>query len=431
MNSKAVYINKILLGGRNMKKKLLAITLCLAMTVSAMAGCGSKQDAAPADTGSQSTDASAQSGGEKDAAPASSDSAAPADASGSGGGDLEGAHVLLLKAAGTFTTKIYEGYSDYMESHGYKTAEKSPTETTVAAQVQIIDELITQKVASITIATNGDAGYDEVFKKAKEAGVIINSVDSACNPEFRTIHVNQASSEALGAYQVRAAVLQALGVDYPGDNMEKAVDDALAAYTGDELRIGVLSASIDTPVQNGWIADMEKELQRPCYQGKVSHDLDKKYGNDDLTASTTQAQAFMSENKVDVIIAPTTVGLAAQGQVLKQAGSDMKVTGLGVPSEMQAFMPLSSDENAFDYVCPYMMLWDLGHLGALSAAATLAVMNDGYDGKEGSTFTMDAWGDYPETTFTAIPASDGGTEVIMDDPYVFYKDNMADWINKM
>ena len=187
-----------------MKKKLLAITLCLAMTVSAMAGCGSKQDAAPADTGSQSTDASAQSGGEKDAAPASSDSAAPADASGSGGGDLEGAHVLLLKAAGTFTTKIYEGYSDYMESHGYKTAEKSPTETTVAAQVQIIDELITQKVASITIATNGDAGYDEVFKKAKEAGVIINSVDSACNPEFRTIHVNQASSEALGAYQVRA-----------------------------------------------------------------------------------------------------------------------------------------------------------------------------------------------------------------------------------
>ena len=78
-----------------------------------------------------------------------------------------------------------------------------------------------------------------------------------------------------------------------------------------------------------------------------------------------------------------------------------------------------------------MMLWDLGHLGALSAAATLAVMNDGYDGKEGSTFTMDAWGDYPETTFTAIPASDGGTEVIMDDPYVFYKDNMADWINKM
>ena len=57
-----------------MKKKLLASLWCLAMTVSAMAGCGSKQDAAPADTGSQSTDASAQSG-EKDAAPASSDSA--------------------------------------------------------------------------------------------------------------------------------------------------------------------------------------------------------------------------------------------------------------------------------------------------------------------------------------------------------------------
>ena len=48
-----------------MKKKLLAITLCLAMTVSAMAGCGSKQDTAPADTGSQNADASAQSGARK------------------------------------------------------------------------------------------------------------------------------------------------------------------------------------------------------------------------------------------------------------------------------------------------------------------------------------------------------------------------------
>lgn len=36
-------------------------------------------------------------------------------------------------------------------------------------------------------------------------------------------------------------------MEFRGDNMEKAVDDALASYTGDELRIGVLSASIDTP----------------------------------------------------------------------------------------------------------------------------------------------------------------------------------------
>ena len=62
---------------------------------------------------------------------------------------------------------MYEGFEEYLSGKGQKTVYKSPAETTVAAQVQMLDELITQKVASITISTNGDAGYDEVFKKAK------------------------------------------------------------------------------------------------------------------------------------------------------------------------------------------------------------------------------------------------------------------------
>ena len=68
---------------------------------------------------------------------------------------------------------MYEGFSEYLEAKGEKTAYKSPAETTVAAQVQMLDELITQNVASITISTNGDAGYDEVFKKAQEKGIPI------------------------------------------------------------------------------------------------------------------------------------------------------------------------------------------------------------------------------------------------------------------
>ena len=140
--------------------------------------------------------------------------------------------------------------------------------------------------------------------------------------------------------------------------MEEVVAEQLGSYSGDEIVLGVLSAGIDTPVQNSWIAAMETELAKDMYKGKVSPNLDKKYGNDDPVESTTQANAFVAEAKVDCIISPTTVGIAAAGQVLKQANSEIKLTGLGLPSEMQSFMPNAAEDDAFASVCPYMMLWD-------------------------------------------------------------------------
>ena len=233
--------------------------------------------------------------------------------------------------------------------------------------------------------------------------------------------------------QVRAAVMIACGKDFdPADgDMTKGVEEALAGYTGDPINIGVLSAGIDTPVQNGWIAEMEKELAKDIYAGKVNPELDKKYGDDEATKSTQQAQAFLSENKVDVIISPTTVGIAAAAEVMKSAGSDIKVTGLGLPSEMKPYMPTSDSDNALDFVCPYMMLWDVSHLGASTAAIQMAVQNDGYTGAAGEEVKMDAWGEYTGETFKTEEDPAGGTSVLTGIPYTFYKGNMAEWADKL
>lgn len=361
--------------------------------------------------------------------------AAPAAVSAAGDtSDVSGSHVFMFKSVGNaFGVIMYEGFSSYMEQVGENCTEKSPAETTVAAQVQLIDEAITQGCKSISISTNGDTGFDEVFGKAQEEGVPIVSVDSSASADYRVTHNNQASTEDIGAMQVRAAVLQVLGVAYDLEDatMEKTVEAALADYDGDEIRLGVLSAGIDTPVQNGWIAVMEKELQKDIYKGKVSPELNKKYGDDEATKSTTQAQAFLAENNVDAIISPTTVGIAAAGEVLTQAKSDIKLTGLGLPSEMKNYMPATADDDEFSFVCPYMMLWDVSHLGASTAAIQMAVQNDGFDGSEGSTVDMEAWGEYDAETFTAEDNGDGGTGVLTGQPYVFYKDNMAEWVDKL
>lgn len=381
-------------------KKVVAMVICLTVAMSLFIGCGKK-------------DGEATSGG--------TDS-------------LAGKHVFMFKSTGnTFGNLMFDGFNEVIKASGSEAVYKSPAETTVAAQVKLIDEMITQKVASITISTNGDTGYDQVFAKAAAAGIKIVSVDSKVSDKLRVTHVDPTSQAGIGTSLIQCATLIALGKDYPEDgNLQAACEAALAEYSGEEINLGVLSASIDTPVQNGWIAMMEEELQKDVYAGKVSPTLDKKYGNDDLTVSTTQAQAFISEGKVNVIIAPTTVGMAAAGQSLKSTNSKIKLTGLGLPSEMQTFMPAKDTDNAFDSVCPYMMLWDVIDLGRVAAGATLAAFEGKFDGSIGSKFELGVFGEYKARTFETIDhPSDDGSLVYQGSPYVFYKNNMAFWIPKL
>lgn len=410
-----------------MKKlnKFMALGLVGAMAATTLAGCGGSSSAAATSTPAETSGSAAA----ESAAPAAS-GADEAAATTSNGGN----HVFMFKSVGNaFGVIMYDGFKSYMDQVGESSEEKSPAETTVAAQVQLIDEALTKGCKSISISTNGDTGFDEVFAKAQSQNVPIVSVDSAASADYRVTHNNQASSADIGAMQVRAAVMIVCGMDYdPADaDMSKSVETALANYSGDPINIGVLSAGIDTPVQNGWIAEMEKELSKDIYSGKVNPELDKKYGDDEATKSTQQAQAFLSENKVDVIISPTTVGIAAAAEVMKSAGSDIKVTGLGLPSEMKPYMPASDSDNALDFVCPFMMLWDVSHLGASTAAIQMAVQNDGYTGAAGEEVKMEAWGEYEAETFTTEADEAGGTSVLTGIPYTFYKGNMADWADKL
>ena len=42
---------------------------------------------------------------------------------------------------------------------------------------------------------------------------------------------------------------------------------------------------------------------------------------------------------------------------------------------------------------------------------------------------MDAWNGYEATIFTVTEAADGGPEIVVGQPLVFDKNNVADWID--
>ena len=73
-----------------------------------------------------------------------------------------------------------------------------------------------------------------------------------------------------------------------------------------------------------------------------------------------------------VIVAPTTVGILAAAQVVKQAASTVKVTGLGLPNDMKAFVADGMPEFG---------LWsvpDLGYLAYYVAAKLITRRDHGH-----------------------------------------------------
>src|SRR5699024_12227973 len=114
-------------------------------------------------------------------------------------------HAIVYKNTGNpFGEKLMDGFKDAIESNGDEAILRAPDSPTVEGQVQIIEELITQQVDSITVAGNDEDALEPVLKKAMEQGIKVLSTDSAVNENSRLVHVNQADQEGAGRVQIEA-----------------------------------------------------------------------------------------------------------------------------------------------------------------------------------------------------------------------------------
>lgn len=301
--------------------------------------------------------------------------------------------IVFKNTGNPYGEKQMAGFKAGIEEQGFEAILRAPDQPTAEAQIQIIEQLIAQKVSAICIVGNDRDALQPVLAKAMRGGIKVFSLDSGVAPKARMTHVNQADSEKIGRTLVQAAY-------------------DMIGGTGE---IAVLSATSQATNQNLWIDYMKKELTLPKYKDvklvKVA------YGDDLRDKSVSEAEGLLrSYPNLKCIIAPTTVGIAAAGKVLTDKGLIGKVflTGLGLPSEMATYI-----ENG---ACPYMFLWnpiDVGYLGAYTATA---LVKKAITGKVGDKFAAGRLGSY---VVTAAP--DGGTEVLLGPPFKFDAKNIADW----
>src|SRR6266516_8201660 len=265
-------------------------------------------------------------------------------ASGGGGKVKNGLKIAILPKAVNipYFDAAFNGAKKACQELGATCDQTGPTEASGSAQVQFINTVIQQQYDALVISAADANSVVPALKQAKSAGLTVVTYDAdVADPSARSAMIRPTTTDQIGKAQL------------------KWISDAIGPQGGE---IAILSAAATAENQNAWIAVMKQELSN-YPRLKLA---DTVYGDDDAAKSAEKAAALLqSHPNLKGIIAPTTVGIAAAAQYL--SGSQYKgkvaLTGLGLPSQMKAYVK--------DGTVKTFGLWDpamLGYLGVYAAA---------------------------------------------------------------
>jgi rhamnose transport system substrate-binding protein len=264
-------------------------------------------------------------------------------------------------------------------------------------QITLLNSLIAQNVCGLAISANDSDALVPTGKEAMDAGIAVVTWDSAIAPDGRDIHINQA--ELAGIAQIQ-------------------LDMAVRLAGGDGGQIAILSATSTAPNQNAWIAAMEEMLANEDAYADLEL-VEIVYGDDEDEKSYNEAQAlFTKYPDLEVIIAPTTVGIAASARAVTDADliGQVFVTGLGTPNQMREYVKNGAS--------PEFALWNPADLAYLAVYTMHALGTGEIEAAAGQTFTAGRLGEY-----TVQDDPDLGLNVLLGLPFVYNGDNIDnfDW----
>jgi len=260
-----------------------------------------------------------------------------------------------------------------------------PTTTTAEGQIEVINSLIAQGVDAIAISANDPDAVVPALKKAQQRGIKVISWDSGVAPEGRIMHLNPSSNELIGKMCLQLA------------------KDHLPDGKGD---FAILSATTTSTNQNTWIEEMKKQIKDFPGLNLVT----TVYGDDLADKSYREANGLLtSQPNVKVIVAPTTVGVLAASQAVKDAGKigEVYVTGLGLPSEMAGAIKSGATKE--------FAIWNPIDLGYSATQIAYHLVKGDTDGAPGSEIEAGRMG--------KIKVGDNG-EAAMADPFVYDASNI-------
>ncbi len=237
-----------------MKKRLLAVLLCVSMISAMVVGCGSSDNTAEETVTTEAGD----------------DGTVTAEDVEEAVGEVVegGTYAYVSKSSGNpYNEKQAEGFVAAIEEAGGTAIVKHPESATAEDQITMINELVAQGVDSIAIAGNDYDALEPALTAAMEAGIEVSSMDANVNPNSRATFVNQA-----GVTQIAETLM-----------------DAVLDITGGEGQWAILSATTTATNQNAWIDAMKVVMEDETYAGREV--VEVAYGDDEYQKSVDHTQA--------------------------------------------------------------------------------------------------------------------------------------------
>ena len=308
--------------------------------------------------------------------------------------------LLLPKALGNAV--FDQAHEGAMEAHAElenpgQLIFNAPADANAPGQIDIIESAITQGVGGIMISAND---YEQLLpstQKAMDQGITVVTWDSPVDPTGEEVFIAQVDFSETGKVMADMAL------------------DILGADGG---QFAVLSATPDASNQNAWIASLQDTLANDDKYANLDL-VDIVYGNDDPNDSYNQALGLVdSYPDLKLIMAPTTVGIAAAAKAMQDEGlcGKVAVSGLGLPAEMQEFVQNGCSQE--------FALWSFKDLGYLTYYVTYLLATGAMTPDIGVTFEAGRMGTY---TIEADPTREGGKRVLMGPFSVFTPDNIDEW----
>jgi len=268
-------------------------------------------------------------------------------------------------------------------------------ENSVAGQIEIVTNAATQGVGAIMISNNSGDQIVPSAKAAHDKGIKVVTWDSPIP-----------SGEAEDVFVAQ--------VDFTETGKVMA-DMALKILGEGGGKFAILSASPDAANQNSWIKAFHDILKSDAKYAKLE-EVDLVYGNDQSETSYNQALALVDKHPdMKLIMAPTSVGIVAAAKAMQDEKlcDKVKVSGLGVPSEMVAY--------TMNDCAPAFALWSFVDLGYLAYYTAYALATDAIKAEDGAKFKAGRMGEY---TITKDPTREKGLRILMGPFSIYDKANV-------
>jgi rhamnose transport system substrate-binding protein len=243
--------------------------------------------------------------------------------------------------------------------------QEAPSQASAEAQIEFINNLVSQKVGVIAIAGNDANAVAPALKRAAKQGVKIVSYDSDVAHDARTLFLNQAK----------------------GDSLAEMMLVSMGELIGYEGEFAILSSTPTATNQNAWIAFMKARMAADPKYAKmklvqIAYDEESEQINQQQALAL--AQAFPN---LKGIIIPAGIGLPAAARAMEQAGllGKLKLTGLAPATLIKKYIQNGTVQDIW---------WNVKDLGYLTYYAAQAVASGQITGKEGETFKAGRLGDY-------------------------------------